>query len=145
MQNYETESFTVAPFFLGAVHPAKARTARLVDMRCFPEGGTLLEGYLQNMVFHLSDEDGFPVVPQRMRLLDTANDTILRQIAVSENGLGRCTFQPEAGKSYRLQAEYDGRFIRAFYQFPDPDGGFRHGFAGCCEPRPPFLPYLFFG
>lgn len=111
MQNYETESFTVAPFFLGAVHPAKARTARLVDMRCFPEGGTLLEGYLQNMVFHLSDEDGFPVVPQRMRLLDTANDTILRQIAVSENGLGRCTFQPEAGKSYRLQAEYDGRFI----------------------------------
>lgn len=63
------------------------------------------------MVFHLSDEDGFPVVPQRMRLLDAANDTILRQIAVSENGLGRCTFQPEAGKSYRLQAEYDGRFI----------------------------------
>lgn len=111
MQNYETESFTVVPFFLGAVHPAKARTARLVNMRCFPEGGTLLEGYLQNMVFHLSDEDGFPVVPQRMRLLDAANDTILRQIAVSENGLGRCTFQPEAGKSYRLQAEYDGRFI----------------------------------
>lgn len=78
MQNYETESFTVAPFFLGAVHPARTRSARLVDMRCFPEGGTLLEGYLQNMVFHLSDEDGFPVVPQRMRLLDAANDTILR-------------------------------------------------------------------
>lgn len=111
MQNYEVESFTVVPFFLGAVHPAKAEVARRVDVRCFPEGGTLLEGFLQNVVVYVADEAGFPVVPQQLRLMDAANDTLLHRIAVSETGWGRFAFLPEAGKSYRLQAECDGRLI----------------------------------
>lgn len=111
MQNYEPESFTVLPFLLGAVHPSPAKVAREVFAQCFPEGGSLLEGFQQNMVFRLSDEDGFPIVPTQVRLLDTDNDTIIHRITVSENGLGRCAFLPESGKHYRLQAEYDGRFF----------------------------------
>lgn len=111
MQNYAPESFTIAPFLLGTTHPRQTEVAREVHIRCFPEGGTLLEGFQQNIVFQLSDDDGFPIVPAQVRLLNAENDTIIHSVAVSKNGLGRLAFQPEAGKSYRLQAEYDNRFF----------------------------------
>ena len=111
MQNYEPESYTVIPFLLGAVHPQKAEVAREVYAQIFPESGSLLNGFQQNLVFHLTDDDGFPIVPTQVRLLDAANDTVIHQIAVSDNGLGKFTFQPATGKQYRLQAEYDGRFF----------------------------------
>lgn len=111
MQNYEPESFTIVPFLLGAIHPQKEEIAREVHALCFPEGGSLVEGFQQNMVFQFMDDDGFPIVPSQTRLLDANNDTIIHQISVSENGLGRLSFLPEAGTHYRLQAEYDGRFF----------------------------------
>lgn len=111
MQNYEPESLTVVPFFLGAVHPQKTEVAREVFADIYPEGGSLLNGFQQNLVFHLTDDDSFPIVPTEVRLLDAENDTVIHQIAVSDNGLGRFAFQPVAGKQYRLQAEYDNRFF----------------------------------
>lgn len=111
MQNYEPESLTVVPFFLGAVHPQKTVVAREVFADIYPEGGSLLNGFQQNLVVHLSDDDGFPIVPTEVRLLDAENDTVIHNITVSDNGLGRFAFQPVAGKQYRLQAEYDGRFF----------------------------------
>lgn len=111
MQNYEPESLTVIPFFLGAVHPQKTGVAREIFADIYPEGGSLLNGFQQNLVVHLSDDDGFPIVPTEVRVLDAENDTVIHQISVSDNGLGRFAFQPVAGKQYRLQAEYDGRFF----------------------------------
>lgn len=111
MQNYKPESLTVIPFFLGAVHPQKTEVAREVFADIYPEGGSLLNGFQQNLVVHLTDDDGFPIVPTEVRVLDVENDTVIHQIAVSDNGLGRFAFQPVAGKQYRLQAEYDGRFF----------------------------------
>lgn len=111
MQNYEPECLTIVPFFLGAVHPQKTEVAREVFADIYPEGGSLLNGFRQNLVVHLTDDDGFPIVPTEVRVLDVENDTVIHQIAVSDNGLGRFAFQPVAGKQYRLQAEYDGRFF----------------------------------
>lgn len=111
MQNYEPECLTIVPFFLGAVHPQKTEVAREVFADIYPEGGSLLNGFQQNLVVHLTDDDGFPIVPTEVRVLDAENDTVIYQIAVSDNGLGRFAFQPVAGKQYRLQAEYDGRFF----------------------------------
>lgn len=111
MLNYELESFTIVPFLLGATHPPKAAIAREIHAQIFPESGRLLNGFQQNLAFHLTDDDGFPIVPTQVRLLDAANDTILHQIAVSDHGLGRFAFLPTAGKQYRLQVEYDNRLF----------------------------------
>lgn len=111
MQNYKPESFTVVPFLLGAVHPQKAKVPREVYAQIFPESGSLLNGFQQNLVFHLTDDDGFSIVPTQVCLLDAANDTVIHRIAVSDNGMGKFALQPAAGKQYQLHAEYDGRFF----------------------------------
>lgn len=111
MQNYEPESFTVVPFLLGTVHPQKVEVAREVHAQIFPESGKLLNDFQQNLAFHLTDDDGFSITPTQVRLLDAANDTVIHQITVSDNGLGKFTFQPITGKQYRLQVEYDDRFF----------------------------------
>lgn len=112
MQNYAPESFTVIPFLLGAVHPQKKEAAREVYAQIFPESGRLINGFLQNVVFHLTDDDGFPIASSHTRLLDASNDTVIREIEVSENGLGKFTLQPQAGQQYRLLVEYDNRQFR---------------------------------
>lgn len=111
MQNYAPESLTVVPFLLGTAHPPKSEVAREVYAVIYPESGSLLEGFRQNLVFHLTDDDGFPVVPTEVRLLEADHDTVIHRIAVSDNGLGKFVFQPASGRQYRLQVEYDGRFF----------------------------------
>lgn len=111
MQNYPEESFTVVPFLLGAVYPEKEEPAREIHTRFFPEGGKLLKGFQQNMVFQLTDDANFPTVPTRAFLLDENNDTIVSSVPVSANGLGKLAFHPLHGKQYRLQIEYDHRFF----------------------------------
>ncbi|MBP3518959.1 MAG: hypothetical protein J6K31_11290 [Parabacteroides sp.] len=112
MQNYASESQTVVPFLLGTVHPQKNAVVREVHAHIYPESGSLLEGFRQNLVFHLTDDDGFPVVPTQVKLLAANQDTVIHQIAVSDNGLGKFVFQPTGGKPYQLLVEYDGRFFR---------------------------------
>lgn len=114
MQNFSEGSFTVAPFLLGVAPPVKEAYARELHARFFPEGGHLLEGFLQNMVFQLTDDDGFPITDARSYLLDEQNDTLVHKIEVSSSGLGRLSFHPEAGKTYRLLSLYHG----ARYSFP---------------------------
>ncbi len=111
MQNYSAESFAIAPFLLGTTHPKKEKPAREIHSRFFPEGGRFVNGFQQNTVFQLTDDDGFPVSTTQAFLLNEKNDTIIHDIPVSENGLGKLTFQPETDKQYQLQAEYDGRFF----------------------------------
>lgn len=114
MQNFSEGSFTVAPFLLGVAPPVKEAYACELHARFFPEGGHLLEGFLQNMVFQLTDDDGFPITDARSYLLDEQNDTLVHKIEVSSSGLGRLSFHPEAGKAYRLLSLYHG----AQYSFP---------------------------
>lgn len=111
MQNYPEESFTVMPFLLGAVQPQKEEPAREIQGRFFPEGGRLIEGFQQNVIFQLTDDAGFPVIPARSLLLDEKNDTIVQSVSLSSHGLGKLIFQPQAGKQYRLQTEYDNRLF----------------------------------
>lgn len=111
MQNYSEESFTIVPFLLGAVYPEKEEPAREIYNHFFPEGGRLIEGFQQNVVFHLTDDNNFSIMPARCLLLDEKNDTIIHSISVSMNGMGRFAFQPQKGKSYRLQVEYDNRLF----------------------------------
>lgn len=114
MQNFSEESFSVTPFLLGMVHPVKEAYTREVHARFFPEGGRLLNGFLQNVVFQLTDDDGFPVPEGRSYLLDEKNDTLGRAIDVSSSGIGHFSFHPEAGKQYRLVSLYRD----AQYTFP---------------------------
>lgn len=114
MQNFSEASFSVAPFLLGMAYPVKEAHARELHVRFFPEGGHLLEGFLQNVVFQLTDDDGFPVTDVRSCLLDEKNDTLVRAIEASSSGLARFSFHPEAGKRYRLLSLYDG----ARHSFP---------------------------
>lgn len=111
MQNYSTESFAIAPFLLGTTQPQKKEPTSEIHSRFFPEGGKFVNGFQQNVVFQLTDDDGFSVSNTQTTLLDEKNDTIIHHIPVSENGLGKFTFQPETDKQYRLQTEYDGRFF----------------------------------
>lgn len=111
MQNYSVKSFAVAPFLLGATHPDREEPAYEIYSHFFPEGGRLLNGFQQSIVFQLTDDDGFPISATHSFLLDENNDTIKYNIPVSENGLGKIVFEPKIGKQYRLQAEYDGRFF----------------------------------
>ncbi|WP_189086817.1 hypothetical protein [Parabacteroides faecis] len=111
MQNYSIESFAVAPFLLGAIHPKKKDITQDIHGVFYPEGGKLLNGFQQNVVFRLTDDDGFPISTADAFLLDEKNDTIRHHIIVSENGLGKMTFLPEASKQYRLLVEYNNRFF----------------------------------
>ena len=111
MQNYAPESFTVTPFLLGLPHPSRQPIAKEVTVKYFPESGCLVDGFQQNVVFQLSDDDEFPIVPTQTRLLDADNDTVLHRIETSANGWGRFAFMPQTGKQYRIQVEYDGRFF----------------------------------
>ena len=111
MQNYTPEHFPVLPFVLGLPYPKRQPIAKEVTIKYFPESGCLLEGYQQNVVFQLSDDDRFPIIPTQTRLLDADNDTLLHRIDVSPNGWGRFAFIPQPGKQYQLQVEYDGRFF----------------------------------
>lgn len=111
MQNYPEESFTVVPFLLGTALPQKEEPAREIQARLFPEGGRLIEGFRQNLVFRLTDDAGFPVEPLHAFLLDEQNDTIVSSITVSAHGIGKTAFQPQSGKQYRLLTAYDGRLF----------------------------------
>lgn len=108
MQNFSEESFSVTPFLLGIAHPDKEEYARELHARFFPEGGRLLEGFLQNVVFQLTDDDGFPVTDASSYLLDEKNDTVARAVGVPSSGLGRFSFHPEPGRQYRLLSVYHG-------------------------------------
>lgn len=121
MQNFSEAGFSVTPFLLGMAHPTKEGYARELHARFFPEGGHLLDGFLQNVVFQLTDDDGFSLTDARSYLLDEQNDTLVHSITVSSSGFGRFSFHPEAGKRYRLLSLYHG----AQYSFPlqvDPEG-----------------------
>lgn len=111
MQNYAPESFTVIPLLLGAVQPEKRKIAREVYAQIFPEGGRLINGFRQNVVFHLTDDHSYPVIPSHIRLLDAQKDTIIKEITVSENGLGKFTFLPQTGQQYRMLVEYNNRMF----------------------------------
>lgn len=108
MQNFSEESFTVTPFLLGVAHPVKEEYARELHVRFFPEGGHLLDGFLQNVVFQLTDDDGFPIADARSYLLDEKNDTLVHAVETSSSGLGHFSFHSEAGKTYRLLSLYHG-------------------------------------
>lgn len=114
MQNFLEASFSITPFLLGIAHPVKEAYARELHARFFPEGGRLLEGFLQNVAFQLTDDDGFPVTDAASYLLDEKNDTLARVAEVSSSGLGRFSFHPEAGRQYRLLSVYHD----AQYSFP---------------------------
>lgn len=114
MQNFSEAGFSVTPFLLGVAHPVKEGYARELHARFFPEGGRLLDGFLQNVVFQLTDDDGFSLTDARSYLLDEQNDTLVHSIDVSSSGFGRFSFHPESGKRYRLLSLYHG----AQYSFP---------------------------
>lgn len=108
MQNFATESHTVVPFLMGVPWPRRSE-ARALQVQAFPEGGRWVDGFLQNTAIYVTDADGFPIEAERMFLLNNRNDTVARNMATTAAGLGRLTFMPQPGETYRLQIPHEGR------------------------------------
>lgn len=108
MQNFAAESYSVVPFLMGVPLPRRSE-GRALQVQAFPEGGKLVDGFLQNVAICVTDADGFPIEAERILLLNNRNDTVARNIATTESGLGRLTFMPQLGETYRLQIPYEGR------------------------------------
>lgn len=112
MQNYEPESLTMLPVLIGTMHPQKPEEVREVYARMFPESGRLLTNFRQNILFDLSDNNGFPILPDQVQLVTHDKDTVIRQIKVSDQGMGQFSFQPTQDKQHHLQVEYNNRLFR---------------------------------
>lgn len=108
MQNFAAEGYSVVPFLMGVPLPRRSE-GRALQVQVFPEGGRLVDGFLQNAAICVTDEDGFPIKAEQIFLLNNQNDTLARNISTMESGLGRLTFMPQPGETYRLQIPYEGQ------------------------------------
>lgn len=102
MANYKVTSFPMVPVVVGNAQ-TRTDSLPLADSRLsfYPEGGHLVSGKLQNMVFRITDPKGAPLEKKGV-LVSVSGDTILSGISSDRNGYGCISFVPSEGKEYLL-------------------------------------------
>lgn len=82
-----------------AAHKAKLPLSVVVR----PEGGVLLRGHMQCVVYSVRDADGTSTEAEAC-ITNTANDSVIVKGKTEVDGMGRLYFVPESGTNYRLTA-----------------------------------------
>jgi hypothetical protein len=90
-------------FILGKKDQSKSYylPTKSVNVRFFPESGSLIESVENNLAFRITDDNQQPVTEATIELQDESKKRIA-EAAVFANGTGVVKFIPEAGKSYSL-------------------------------------------
>ena len=105
MQNFSPKAFPVVPLQIGkkAVQPEWNATS--VHCHFYPEGGTLVEGKTQRVVFQLTDYRGFPLsIPYSI----IAGQDTLANGQTTPSGFQQMQYIPQQGKRVELHASLDG-------------------------------------
>ena len=105
MQNFSPKVFPVVPLQIGkkAVQPEWNATS--VHCHFYPEGGTLVEGKTQRVVFQLTDYRGFPLsIPYSI----IAGQDTLANGQTTPSGFQQMQYIPQQGKRVELHANLDG-------------------------------------
>ena len=105
MQNFSPKAFPVVPLQIGkkAVQPEWNATS--VHCHFYPEGGTLVEGKTQRVVFQLTDYRGFPLsIPYSI----IAGQDTLANGQTTPSGFQQMQYIPQQGKRVELHANLDG-------------------------------------
>ena len=105
MQNFSPKAFPVVPLQIGkkAVQPEWNATS--VHCHFYPEGGTLVDGKTQRVVFQLTDYRGFPLsIPYCI----TAGKDTLDNGRTTPSGFQQMQYIPQQGKRVELHANLDG-------------------------------------
>ncbi len=108
MQNFAVESYPVVPLLIGIQSPQRTEAYSL-KLQAFPEGGKRVDGFMQNIIAYVTDMNGYPIETQGIALLNSQNDTVVRQLNTSPVGLVKCTFMPQVGETYRMIVPHNGK------------------------------------
>lgn len=105
MQNFSPKAFPVVPLQIGKKAEQPEWNATSVHCRFYPEGGTLVEGKTQRVVFQLTDYRGFPLsIPYCI----TAGKDTLDNGQTTPSGFQQMQYIPQQGKRVELHASLDG-------------------------------------
>lgn len=105
MQNFSPKAFPVVPLQIGKKAEQPEWNATSVHCRFYPEGGTLVEGKTQRVVFQLTDYRGFPLsIPYCI----TAGKDTLDNGRTTPSGFQQMQYIPQQGKRVELHANLDG-------------------------------------
>lgn len=105
MQNFSPKAFPVVPLQIGKKAEQPEWNTTSVHCRFYPEGGTLVEGKTQRVVFQLTDYRGFPLsIPYCI----TAGKDTLDNGQTTPSGFQQMQYIPQQGKRVELHANLDG-------------------------------------
>ena len=105
MQNFSPKAFPVVPLQIGKKAEQPEWNTTSVHCRFYPEGGTLVEGKTQRVVFQLTDYRGFPLsIPYCI----TAGKDTLDNGRTTPSGFQQMQYIPQQGKRVELHANLDG-------------------------------------
>lgn len=105
MQNFSPQSFPVVPLQIGQKVYKPEFNPTMVNCRFFPEGGVLVAGKTQRMVFQLTDYHGFPLsIPYCI----TAGKDTLDTGQTTASGFRQLQYLPQKGRTVQLHADLHG-------------------------------------
>ena len=105
MQNFSPKTFPVVPLQIGKKVEQPECNATSVHCRFYPEGGTLVEGKTQRVVFQLTDYRGFPLsIPYSI----IAGQDTLANGQTTPSGFQQMQYIPQHGKRVELHANLEG-------------------------------------
>lgn len=106
MRNQPEWTFTIYPVQLGrpgsGIQAVPATGRGIHSVRFYPEGGRLVNGCLQQVVFEITDPSGRPVQTTG-ELIDNEGNVLQSGLATHPSGRGCIRFIPLEGKTYRLR------------------------------------------
>ena len=128
MQNVPPWTYPIRAVGIGQplVLPEFPSTNEIHSVRFYPEGGRLVSGCLQQVVFEVKDVNGNPLrVLGKLRVSDKRRERkdsiLLNEVTTGVDGCGVIRFMPEDGAVYSLfiRNPIDGSTV--FYPLPDAD------------------------
>lgn len=101
MRNYPDEAFYLRPVQVGKAISQSTLSGNY-KVRFFPEGGNVVAGKVQNIVFEVKDEANKPVLVEAY-LTNEQGDTIKTVRTTATSGLGLISFCMESNTNYLLK------------------------------------------
>lgn len=104
MRNFPAWTFPIRPVRIGiaSAEPVHAAVNEIYKVRFYPEGGRLVAGCPQQVVYEVSDPNGNPLVVKG-DLLDERDSVLRSGLATFPDGKGTIRFMPRRGASYALR------------------------------------------
>ena len=122
MRNFPVGTFPVRPVGIGTLpaYPVYPPINEIHTVRFYPEGGRLVAGCPQQLVYEVKDANGNPLSVGG-DLLDERDSVIQSRLATFSGGRGTIRFIPRRGASYTLCLKNPDRQPLARYKLPAAD------------------------